>query len=71
MSDIKSQMGDAYTLEDIEVTRYHGKETSPHEAFAYLRELIPRKENTLLFQKRKNFLDIIKTNYINELRERA
>lgn len=52
LSDIKSQMGDVYVLEDIEVTRYHGKETSPHEAFAYLRKLIPRKENAFLFRER-------------------
>lgn len=54
-SDIKSQMGDVYCLEDIEVTRYHGKETSPHEAFAYLRKLIPRKENAFLFRERDKF----------------
>lgn len=56
LSDIESQMGETYNLEDIEATRYHQKETSLHEAFAYLRELIPKKENAFLFREREKLI---------------
>ena len=39
------------TLETIEQTRYYGKISTPEEAFAHLRQLIPCKENAFLFRK--------------------
>lgn len=48
---IEAQMSDSYTLEDIEITRYHDKHiTEPSEAFEHLHHLTPCKENAFLFR---------------------
>lgn len=39
------------TLETVERTRYHGKISSPQEAFAHLDKLMPCWENAFLFRK--------------------
>lgn len=50
---IEAQMSDSYTLEDIEITRYHDKHiTEPSEAFEHLQQLISCKENAFLFRGR-------------------
>ena len=48
---IEAQMNDSYTLEDIEITRYHDKRVAePSEAFEHLQHLVPCKENAFLFR---------------------
>lgn len=50
---IEAQMSDSYTLEDIEITRYHDKHiTEPSEAFEHLQYLIPCRENAFLLRER-------------------
>lgn len=39
------------TLETIERTRFHSRISSPQEAFAHLRQLVPCKENAFLFRE--------------------
>lgn len=42
-----------YTIDDIERTRYHTKaEMEQQEAFAFLDNLIPRKENAFLWRNK-------------------
>lgn len=40
------------TLKTIERARFHGKISSPQEAFAHMQQLIPCEENAFLFRKR-------------------
>ena len=50
MRELQKQKQDAYTMEDIERTRFHtGAEQAQKDAFAHLDRLIPRKENAFLF----------------------
>lgn len=49
---IEAQMSDNYTMEDIEITRFHDKHiTESSEAFEHLRHIIPCKENAFLLRK--------------------
>lgn len=53
LQEVQEQMHGVYTMEDIEVTRYHTKEEMEQkDAFAHLDKLIPCKENAFLFRKR-------------------
>lgn len=53
LSDIRAQMHDNYTLEDIKITQYYDKHiTEPAEAFEHLQYLIPCRENAFLFRGR-------------------
>lgn len=47
----EEQTDNSYTIEDICNTRYHSKETPPEEAFKYLQDLIPSRNNAFLFRK--------------------
>ncbi|MCD8022652.1 MAG: hypothetical protein LUF30_06675 [Lachnospiraceae bacterium] len=48
---IMSETENGYTLEMIYATRYHHRETSPEEVFAFLDRLIPCKENAFLMRR--------------------
>ena len=51
LSNIETQMGDAYSLEDIEVTRYHTRaEIEQRDAFLYFDKLVPCRENAFLLR---------------------
>lgn len=45
-----------YTVEEILRTRFHPKETSPAEAFAFLQKLKPCRENAFLLRGREAYL---------------
>lgn len=47
----EEQMDDVYTLEDVYNTRYHSSVEAPEEAFAFMKQLIPKRENAFLFRK--------------------
>lgn len=47
----EAQTDEAYTLEDICNTRYHPKTVPPEEAFAFMKTLVPCRENAFLFKK--------------------
>lgn len=50
---LQEQMHGVYTMDDIEVTRYHTKEEMEQkDAFAHLDKLIPCKKNAFLFRRR-------------------
>jgi 1-acyl-sn-glycerol-3-phosphate acyltransferase len=51
LNNIMNQSPEDYTVDDIIRTRFHGKETSPEEAFAYIEHLTPKKENAFLFRR--------------------
>lgn len=51
--DIEQQMGGNYTIEEIETTRFRGKdEIAQRDAFAHLEQLQPCRENAFLYNKR-------------------
>lgn len=53
LQELQEQMHGVYTMEDIEITRYHTKaEIEQKEVEAFLDRLIPCKENAFLFRKR-------------------
>jgi 1-acyl-sn-glycerol-3-phosphate acyltransferase len=55
-ADILAESGDdSYTMKMYEDERYHDKNiTSPEEAFAFIKNLIPRRENAFLFRGLEN-----------------
>ena len=52
LAEIMSQSENGYTVEEIIRTRFHRKETSPEEAFAHLKRLVPCRENAFLFREK-------------------
>lgn len=51
LSNIETQMRDAYSLEDIEVTRYHTRaEIEQRDASLYIDKLVPCRENAFLLR---------------------
>lgn len=53
LQDIQQQMGENYSIDEIETTRFRDKaEIAQREAFAHLRRLVPRRENAFLYNKR-------------------
>ncbi|MBD5542237.1 MAG: hypothetical protein HDR00_13820 [Lachnospiraceae bacterium] len=48
----EQQMDDVYTMEDVHNTRYKDRSiTTKEEAFAFMKQLIPKRENAFLFRK--------------------
>lgn len=52
LSEIMSQSENGYTVDEIIRTRFHRKETSPEEAFAHLKRLVPCRGNAFLFRRK-------------------
>ncbi len=53
IKELQEQMNNVYTMDDIEITRFHTKaEIARKEVEACLGQLIPRKENAFLFRKK-------------------
>lgn len=50
LAQYEAQTDEAYTLEDIRNTRYHPKAVSPEEAFRFMQDLKPCRENAFLFR---------------------
>lgn len=50
LAQYEAQTDEAYTLEDIHNTRYHPKVVSPEEAFGFMHDLKPCRENGFLFR---------------------
>lgn len=50
LAKYEEQTDDAYTLEDIQNTRYHPKTTSPEEAFSFKYNLMPSRNNMFLYR---------------------
>lgn len=50
LAEYEAQTDEAYTLEDVRNTCYHPKMASPEEAFAFMEELVPCRENAFLFR---------------------
>lgn len=52
LNSIMNQTSSGYTVEEIIRTRYKDKSViTPEEAFAFMEQLIPKKENAFLFRK--------------------
>ena len=52
LNNIMNQTSSGYTVEEIIRTRYKDKSViTPEEAFAFMEQLIPKKENAFLFRK--------------------
>lgn len=54
LAKYEEQIDEVYTLDDIHRTRYHLKISSPEEAFAFMQDLIPSRENAFLIKNRYN-----------------
>lgn len=50
LAQYETQTDEAYTLEDIRNTRYHPKTASPEEAFSFIYDLRPCRENAFIFR---------------------
>lgn len=58
LHNIMSQTVSGYTVEEIKRTRYQDRDiVSPKEAFAFMKSLIPCKENIFLFRENLHYLD--------------
>lgn len=53
LESIMCQSENGYTVEEIIRTRFHPKETSQTEAFAFLKKLRPCRENAFLLRERE------------------
>ena len=51
LAGYEEQMGNVYTMEDVDNTRYHSSVDTPEEAFAFMEQLVPKRENAFLFRK--------------------
>lgn len=51
LAHYRAYADDAYTLEDVQKTRYHSKAATPREAFAFMGRLIPSKANAFLLKE--------------------